>query len=550
LWESYQFRYVLGELLLNYIIGNGVHEVCKVPFLGPIADMQIGGWSTVFLTSRGELFVAGMLDGQEMLGQSSSTEQIARLKFPRDTQTPESTSIQQFSCGRKAVLGLSDDTTIWYWHGKNSQAIKIEFPELQASDPERKVTSLAVTHVVAGWQHLSCYIRGHGIIVFPPIRVGRARRGPHNAPLLAPPIPVPTSANLAFAIVDGSTSTTTQKERRKATTNLNDNDIDLPGEVTSHIVLENFIVFTTDQRKVFASECPDFPSERSGQIQSPQSFEIPELRGALEVQGSFRSFGVFKESKEVLVTNQDFLRACQRRAQTGQGNVPPISVIPALQNSGVIQLAFGDYHYHALHADGSISSYGYQPQGSGALGLNYIRAFDTSIGNPNLDQVLLPYAYIRGRRVWFHPAQYEFLEAQLQHVQSAVASLNTDDPAERDIMRGNYTEWLEQMGSDWHKWPEVRKVDEDGLGPYFGMSIAAGGWSSGALMLVNDEVVEKIREVYHKNREEFERPVDLHNLRWKHPPPEFNFRRTDDNLSLVFGYPGYEEILREDRTEG
>jgi SCF-associated factor 1 len=174
-----------------------------------------------------------------------------------------------------------------------------------------------------------------------------------------------------------------------------------------------------------------------------------------------------------------------------------------MQNAGVMQIAFGDYHYHALHADGKISSYGVEPGSCGALGLGGAMDLQLDHGalrglkyNPwNYDGVLQPHCYTRGRRVWFQKEQEEFVRF--------MASGGKDPAEAKDRMRQVNTtmiaqacvsEWIEQVGSDWDKTPAVQSVDEDGLGAYFALSVAAAGWHSGALVLVNDKVVKAVRD--------------------------------------------------------
>lgn len=131
----------------------------------------------------------------------------------------------------------------------------------------------------------------------------------------------------------------------------------------SYIVLEEFIVFVTDIGKVFGCR-----------LGTRQTFEIPSLSrtsesdstpSAIDVQGSFRKFAVFKNSGEVVIASQDFLFAFSERSTTRDEQVDPPRLIPALQNSGVISVAFGDYHFQALHSNGAITSYGRDPGTAG-----------------------------------------------------------------------------------------------------------------------------------------------------------------------------------------
>jgi SCF-associated factor 1 len=542
---------------------------------GPIADLQVGGWSTSFLAASGKLYCIGVLDGQSMNLGSAISDAIVQLGFPETDihKSPEHKAINQFSSGRSTVLGLADDQSIWLWRQTGAVGIEIRFPALQATPSKFKSRDddLGVrtgedidddsikskeaemeadnyrppntTRVISGWQTLSAYIRGHGILIFP------IRSRVDENQIATPP----------FAIVDESTYFRPPKPRGgNYLLSRRQEKGDEPGEVTSHILLENFVVFTTDNGNVFASTYPQFHPDQPGRIQSPPTFQIPELNEAVEVQGSFRSFGVFKKSGEVIVLDQNFLESCALRERTAEVRIPAIKLIPALQNSGVIQLAFGDYHYHALHTDGSITSYGNEPDKCGALGLSQVRGV-VSIEDLSLSGQLLPHGYVRGRRVWFHHAQWEFEEAHANNPRFSPGGWQPRDEEtalQQWMHIGEFGEWVEQKGSNWHKWSEVKEVDEDGLGPFFAISIAAGGWSSGALVLVNDKVVDKIQDIYERDRMELNRPVNIllsdgsdwnweargHRVDWPSPPPEFKFRATRDRSKSVYGFSRFEEI--------
>jgi SCF-associated factor 1 len=198
------------------------------------------------------------------------------------------------------------------------------------------------------------------------------------------------------------------------------------------------------------------------------------------------------------------LDACAHKAfDPNEEPLQPVKRIPALQNTGVMQIAFGDYHYHALHSYGSISSYGVEPDRSGAFGLGGVMDMELPHGmlrgiknNPwNRDGVLLPHAYTKGRRIWFQKENevwLRFLAAggkDKEEAQERVRQVGSVPP-----VQGEVSEWVEQMGSGWDKRAEVREVDDDGLGAYFALSVAAAGWHSGALVLVNDKVVTAVRD--------------------------------------------------------
>lgn len=178
--------------------------------------------------------------------------------------------------------------------------------------------------------------------------------------------------------------------------------------------------------------------------------------------------------------------------------------IPALQDKQVISLAFGDYHFHALHSSGEITSYGYEPQSCGALGLGghgvpegRLRGIrNRGIGG---DGHLVPHAYTEGRRVWFEKEKQEwisFITSGAADPQEAAARVRMAIGSPGPNAQGEVSEWIEQQGRDWEGKYGVRadSDDDDGLGAYFALSVSAAGWHSGALVLVNEEKAEKLRK--------------------------------------------------------
>lgn len=131
---------------------------------------------------------------------------------------------------------------------------------------------------------------------------------------------------------------------------------------------------------------------------------IPELSpSATDVPGSFRSFAVLTRSGNV------FYQAMHQRLNTvlqshTTDNSYIFTSIPALQHSSIIQLAFGDCHFHALYSQDHITSDGTEAQFCGALGLGghgdgegRLRGIrDQCIEG---DRRLITHAHTEGRRV-------------------------------------------------------------------------------------------------------------------------------------------------------
>lgn len=55
-------------------------------------------------------------------------------------------------------------------------------------------------------------------------------------------------------------------------------------------------------------------------------------------------------------------------------------------------------------------------------------------------------------------------------------------------------EWFEQMGADWDKDLDLQDEEDTAFGAHFVLSIAAAGWHSASLVLVNEELERKITD--------------------------------------------------------
>lgn len=111
------------------------------------------------------------------------------------------------------------------------------------------------------------------------------------------------------------------------------------------------------------------------------------------------------------------------------------------------------------------------------------------------DFALCPHAYISGRRIWFQPEKKEWLDSL-----SAQTANNPDSEARMGMLHNNrialgeLSEWVEEKSRDWDRRPGVKEQDVDGLGAHFALSVAAAGWHSGALVLVNRDLEEAVKQ--------------------------------------------------------
>ncbi|EXJ84491.1 hypothetical protein A1O3_05159 [Capronia epimyces CBS 606.96] len=465
--------------------------------VGPIADLQCGGWSTTILTSDGKLYAVGSINPR---GQSA--EHLTQLEY----LTQSTSAVRQFSSGRAHVLGLTDHGDIISWDRINTKGLKVI--SRNGSFGGRPV------RVAAGWGESSAYIPETGIIYWNPIENSGS---------------------------DDMLDAMSVREKVIPGTNRSKTDTGYV-EVTKHIVLEDFIVWITSDSRLYACCLSPSSTDQLGPIQAPfavPGFSAPD-RELKDIQGQFRRFGVFTAAGEVLAGDTDYLRRWAEAIETQPGllDTDDRSTIasllasrpgdvPALQHSNVIALAFGDYHYHALHSDGAITSYGVEPQSCGSLGLSGLgtggrfRGLHRVGPGHGRDAGLLPIANSRGRRVWFEPEKKDWLqwmEDQLQQPHLSIDGRPAYHIWEDDSSKqAAFSEWIEQEGSHWDEGPATSSCttlsfdkpaqnldDYANLGAYFPIAIAAAGWHSGALVLVDEEKEHEVRSRWVADRQKGE----------------------------------------------
>jgi SCF-associated factor 1 len=379
------------------------------------------------------------------------------------------------------VLALSDNGRIWSWYHVKKPALQVKFINLEIRElslpnsSQDTSTYGQVKQVVAGWSRSSAFVHGIGIVVWDPVERDHGDEGTDT-----------------MLVMEHTEIPKTGYQRVKSTHESDEQRAlgDEVGVVLNFIMLEHFVVFATDNGKVF---CGKF-GEKNKIDEVIELQQVCNEKGApLDVQGSFRSFAVFRND-EVITADQNYLEACwsSRHDHSEQTNIQGLRKIPALQRSDVISVAFGDYHYLALHSNGKITSYGTENAACGALGLGDEASLTGQARGIVYDRFshngqLLPRAYIHGRQVWFDERKKHWLEHVVQ------GKTNPEESRDRRVLfnddlnvQGEVSEWLEQEGRAWDQ-----DGGEDGLGAYFALRVSAAGWHSGALVLVNEELVSK-----------------------------------------------------------
>lgn len=459
--------------------------------VGVIADLQCGGWSTTILSSAGKLYTVGSIDSLDGVNRGRAAQSFERLEY----LTQSTSALHHFSSGRRHILALTDDGEIVSWDRVNAKGLKI-FSRNGRDFGGRPA------RVAAGWNESSAYVPNVGIVYWTPVQ------NDHSSVEL-------DGIHVKEKVIP-------QTARKQSETGV--------FEVLKHIVLEEFILYITSDSKLYACALGTDNPDQTEPSNPP--FEVPgysaEGRELKDVHGQFKRFGVFTATGEVLAGDVEYLKKCfntirqhpsrHLNSDDWAGLTDVLAArprnVPALQHTNVIALAYGDYHYHALHANGRITSYGRDSQQCGSLGLSQpqsggrFRGLRREHPNPRSDADLLPISNLRGRQIWFEPERkdwLQWLEAQLgeSHLnvdgQSARAIFE-DDPAKQAA----FSEWIEQEGRHWDEGPpslagtsDEKPTDTTGdyanLGVYFPIAIAAAGWHSGALVLKDEDRAHEIR---------------------------------------------------------
>ncbi|KAI1624898.1 regulator of chromosome condensation 1/beta-lactamase-inhibitor protein II [Exophiala viscosa] len=509
--------------------------------VGVIADLQCGGWSTTILASDGKLYTTGSIDSLNGVPVGQTVEQFTRLEW----LTQSTSAIRQFSAGRRHILALTDDGEILSWDRVNAKGLKV-FSRTGINFGGKP------TRIAAGWGHGSAYIPETGIVFWEPIRNN------HTDEML-------DEVHVKEKVVPGTARQHTEKGYT---------------EVIKHIVLSEFLLWITNDSKIYACS---LQVENDEQMEPTRSvFEVPGYsasdRELKDIQGQFQRFGVFTATGEVLAGNVDYLRRC---AEAVENQPDPLEAadwsalttllssrpkdVPALQHTQVIALAYGDYHYHALHANGKITSYGTDSQCCGSLGFpspetggrfRGLRRARPGLGR--IDAHLLPIASLRGRQVWFEPERKDWLQWLEDQVQKAHP--DSDGRSAKEILDNDtskqsaFSEWIEQEGKHWGEGPanastssasgksmqEGDSGDYANLGAYFPITIAAAGWHSGALVLFDEDRAHEIRNKWVIPKE--------HDEEDQHPMPGA-FQNLDSEEEYVWQREGFPKVSLWDGFE-
>lgn len=433
----------------------------------------------------------------EDFSQSSNT-QLSRLCFPRDPasrdyphvsreeQSPHF-AVRSFSAGRSRIVALSDDDTIWQWRDFRRPAIDVS-ARLADQMPQ---TCGRVEAVVAGWHTNAALIKHVGIVVW---STKRARQAPPGT--------------IVYAIVPGTAQMTVGRD-------------DSADVIESVVLLESFVLYSTKAGRLWAAKTATFdPSGLNMTISAPFEVRLAATTvgpsrthtrdetvtpsKVIHIQGHFKRFAIFTSVDGVLIGNSQELASIS----SGTSDILDTLIIPALQKTMTISIAFGDHHFLALHADGTVTSYGSECQGCGNLGFGppSIAALRGVVDSPPVaglapdwqpgrdDGRLHESAYETGRQVWFDRPRRKWLQWLAHELRPMLE--------DRQLPYDELYEWIEQKGRDF---PGIfGKSDtqagtaspspDEGRKEHFALAITASGWHSCALVLEDPAAMRRVEQ--------------------------------------------------------
>lgn len=348
--------------------------------------------------------------------------------------------------------------------------------------------------LLAGWDRNSIYVMNVGLVYWAAVRDSDIVRG-HQQETLAV-----ADMMLTDSVIIPGTGFPTGKIHRSVMDNL----ASRIGRVTYHVVLARYIVFTTDLDKVFCYSTtfpmPALDMREPIELTTFYTASAGDRFRVRDLQGAFTRFAISTYEGNVLTASHDLLDAFWNAADTESNResqiLPSPALIPPLQDNSIASLAFGDYHFLALRSNGTAATYGEEPERCGALGLGSDMPFaslrgviqGTSAGGPHR----LPEG--EGRTIWFEP----LMKTWLLDVWRQRLWMSEDNELGVLLTEGNegarkaYANYFEAEGEKW----EESVTKEDDMGAYFVLKVAAGGWSSAALVLVDEEKAEKARQAH------------------------------------------------------
>lgn len=302
-------------LLLPFLRRSGANQVRPIQRRSPDR-------SNLRLPPEEQSFPAGI-----HRNEVEETQFVTRLKTSPHEVTQK--RLVQVSGGRLHILALDCDGKVYTWDAGNSDwqtAVILEFPGIWGR----------VTRVFAGWNSSCCLVQGVGLVYWTTrecVTREDYEAGSNKCDAIFRVVPnlefvkdfIALSDCLLYITSDGELYSYSVNSRRESAEGAVD---------VEPVPLEGFNKWLTKHNA-------------KNRIESMFS----------KLTGCYRSFTVFTDHELVLLGGYGDWQ-----------NLKP-QIIPELQDSGVIQVVTGDYHYLALTDCGDLLSWGLESQGRGCLGL-------------------------------------------------------------------------------------------------------------------------------------------------------------------------------------
>lgn len=270
---------------------------------------------------------------EELSVRSSPAESlfVTRMELPR-AYANNHLKIISIASGRQHFLALGSDGTVFTWDCGNADwkvGVALIFPGLLQK----------VTKVFAGWNFSVCSMVNVGLLVW------------------------------------CSRENVSREQFEAGTNEATANYFIVPGLrlVSEFIALSDCVIFLHDDGNLYRFDINASAAAR-GTIDLLPPYPIKSFNRWLsrynvlnnceaaftKLSGCFESFAVFSNHGLVLLG--------KKSGATEESTDHPV-IIPELQNSGVIQVVIGDYHYMALKDSGDMLSWGLELKSQGCLGL-------------------------------------------------------------------------------------------------------------------------------------------------------------------------------------
>ncbi|KAH7101504.1 RCC1/BLIP-II [Auriculariales sp. MPI-PUGE-AT-0066] len=353
-----------------------------------IASLAAGGWSFHAIDTKGRLYAWGELNERWGGGSDGFADSSETAPYPIRLDIPE-TRFTYVSCGRAHAHVLDSTSQIWLFTAWGA-GMKLKSDALDGTSPD---TSLV--QVESGWTSGFALTESGAVLAWWPdagrmdeniqaLAQSLSQENPAVAhtvddervvtpsvtdlqitPITLPDLPqlpplaqVPGNPKLVkiaaadnFIIGLTNAGHVLKMDTRPARERFSPDESTVPPPLAQWEYLPKF----SDRSAIAANSAYD--ASQGGVLSPPESVVITHLRCSPQISANFHTFFAYSTGASSSVL------------QGGNHTSPSTdaTILPTLQNNGVISVVLGDYHWGALTEDGSLYTWG--SYSDGALGL-------------------------------------------------------------------------------------------------------------------------------------------------------------------------------------